>query len=101
MDTVRTLDEILVELVGKLENPQESTIDKKFETEVFGSLKGNEHITQYLRETLSCDVKRYFSASTDDERSQIRGAFSRTAYLLGKITKHNTEDKKKENLRST
>lgn len=99
MDKVRTLDEILIELVGKLENPQESEIEKKFETEVFGSLQGNDYVTQYLRETLNCDIKRYFSASTDIERSQIKGAFSRTAYLLGKIMKHNTMDKQEVNLR--
>ena len=87
MDEKKDLDYILEQLVDILDNPRESEIGNKLEVETFGSLKGNDYLTEYLRKTLGCDVKRYFSASSDNERSQIRGAFSRTAYLLGKIQK--------------
>lgn len=89
----RTIDEILLELADVLDNPMESEIGGNLEVETFGSIKGNDHLTEYLRETLNCDMKRYFSAPTDSARDQIKGAFSRTAYLLGKITKYNKADK--------
>ena len=94
----RDIEEILAELIDVLEDPQESNISKELEASTFGSLQGNDSITQYLRETMSSDIKRYFSVSSDKERDQIKGAFSRTSYLLGKIVTHNTKEKKKENL---
>lgn len=90
----RTIDEILLELADVLDNPMESEIGEDLEVKTFESLKGNDSLTEYLRETLNCDMKRYFSAPTDSSRDQIKGAFSRTAYILGKITKYNKADKK-------
>lgn len=94
----REIDEILKALVGVMDATPENNITKELEASTFGSLQGNDSITQYLRETMSSDIKRYFSVSSDKERDQIKGAFSRTSYLLGKIVTHNTKEKKKENL---
>lgn len=94
MDNKRTIEEILLELADVLDNPMESEIDDKLEVETFGSIKGNDRLTEYLRITLGCDIKRYYAASTDENRNQIRGAFNRIAYLLAKITKYNKADKK-------
>lgn len=104
METKRTIDEILVELSYALDNPIRETIDKKLENEVFNDLKNVSGLQEYLLQTLGSDMKRYFSASTDIERSQVRGAFSRTAYLSGKITaaekmevyKEDTKNKRKD-----
>ena len=91
MDNKRTIEEILLELANALANPIESEISDKLEVETFGSIQGNDHLTKYLRETLNCDMKRYYAASTDENRNQIRGAFNRTAYLLAKITKYSKD----------
>ncbi len=94
----KTIDQILIELVDVMENPFGSSIDKKFENEVFKTLQGSEGFTEYLRETLGQDMKRYFAASTESARDQIKGHFSFAVYLLGSIAKSGDADKLKEEL---
>lgn len=90
MENKRTVDEILLELVDAMDVDMSIGMDKKFETEVFSTLKGSKGFTEYLLETMNQDLKRFFSASSE-EQSGIRGAFSRTAYLRGKLI--NAENK--------
>lgn len=56
-------------------------VDKKAEKELFSRMAEVDGIQDYLRATLSDDVKRYFQASSEPERDQIRGAFNRTLYF--------------------
>jgi len=102
MEAKRTIDEILAELIDALDNPVRETIDKKLEEAVFDDLRKIDSFQEYLQVTLGLDMKRYFSASTDAEREQIKGAFGRTAYLSGKIAgvKKNAEKprRKRDNL---
>lgn len=69
-------------------------LDKKFEKEVFDNVAGIDGVKEYLRDTIAQDVKRYFKASTDSERDQVRGAYSRTLYLRSLIIDPAKIDKK-------
>lgn len=94
----KTIDQILIELVDVMDNPLGSKLDKKFESEVFNTIRGSEGFTEYLRETLGQDMKRYFAASSESARDQIKGHFSFAVYLLGSIAKAGDADKLKEEL---
>ena len=89
----RTVDEILIELVEAMDNELDNGISKELEVATFGSLKGNDQLTQYLRETMNSDIKRHFGAATDGARERITGHFALASYLLGKISQSNTIDK--------
>ena len=94
----RTIDEILVELAEAMDISikNDINIDQKVELKIFTAVRSIEGYTEYLRTTLERDMKRYFSASTDRERDQIKGAFSRTAYLYGKLVKTSEVKETKE-----
>lgn len=81
----RPVDEILVELLEAMGNPLTESLDRKFEIAVFDGLKGTEGLGEYFRLTMGEDIKRYFSAGTDKERDQIKGAFLRTASFRTKL----------------
>lgn len=65
----------------------EPSYDKKEEEELFERLSAVDGLNDYLRSTLVRDRNRYFNASSPLEQMQIKGAFSRTAYLKGKLGK--------------
>lgn len=56
---------------------------------LFQDLARVEGFSEYLKETMSNDIKRYFSAQTDHERNVIRGGFSRTSYLRARLLDSN------------
>lgn len=78
-------DELLKQLVELHDNPLEDELTQEYTKLVFKSIEDTELVLEWLRITMGQDMKRYFSASTDDERAQTKGAFARTAYIKGKI----------------
>lgn len=87
----RPIEEIIVELVEQLPDPRDAFVDRQHEQEireVLGNIRG---LPEFLKMTMSADMRRYFSASPE-EQEQIKGAFRRTAYFLSlAIPKANME----------
>lgn len=75
-----TFEELLQMLANKLD-AFEASVPKGLEREVAKGLSEVEGLTEFLKATLSADMRRHFSASEDEQRA-IKGAFSRTVYLL-------------------
>lgn len=63
----------------------ESRIDKKFEAKLFQDLGSIEDIDDYLKDTMGMDIRHYFltpiGREGDEQRAQIKGAYSRTKYF--------------------
>lgn len=66
-------------------NPLDSELRPEWVEKVFAETKGSDALVEFLYETMGQDMIRYFNASTDAERNQIKGAFSRTKYLRSKL----------------
>jgi len=77
----------LIQLLDELESPHEIKLDTKFQDAIIASLADIEGIDDYLRMTLSLDMKRYFVAQ-DEIKPVIKGGFSRTLDLHNKIIAH-------------
>jgi hypothetical protein len=97
-DKDRTTDEILLELVESMESPLASNLDGKWERKVFEDVRGSDNLLEWCRETMAMDMKRYFSAVDDESRAQIKGAFSRTAYIRGLLVKMGNVKKVKKDV---
>lgn len=71
------------------------TIDenKEEERDLFKRLGEVEGFTQYLRDTMNRDIRRYFNASSPMEQLSARGAFNRTNYLKGLLNRKEAEKK--------
>lgn len=54
-------------------------------TQIFNDVSMVDGFSEYLKDTLKNDLHRSFAAQNDRERDIIRGGFSRTAYILGKL----------------
>lgn len=78
-----TEDELAFALARKLGILDD--IDSEYEKKIFADLKGTDGLVAYLRESAARDKDRYFGAATPAEQMMIRGSFSRTMYLKGKI----------------
>lgn len=87
-------EEELIELSITIFSYGEDTPDKEMEAEMFEDLSGVENFMEYLRQTMFNDVNRYFSASSEANRNQVKGAYSRSMYLRSRVMKAN--EKKKE-----
>ena len=68
-------------------------VDKKVEAQLFSELSTVDGLQDYLRATMSDDVKRYYMASTDTERENVRGAMMRTMYWRSLLRKSNPKKK--------
>lgn len=68
-----------------IDNLFEVSVDKKAEKDLFELLSDVEGFRDYLRATISDDVKRYYGATTPLEQAVIRGAVDRTRYFLKMI----------------
>lgn len=84
----KEVEEKLFELASELGDPFEDSIDPEFEKSVMKDLRNVDGFHEYLRLTMSQDLKRYFAASNDTMRDQIKGHFSLAAYILGQMTKN-------------
>jgi hypothetical protein len=82
MEHKYTFDELVLMIAQTLENPAEASINKGMEREVAKGLSEVVGLKDFLKETMSADMRRYFAAS-EAEQPNIKGAFSRTVYLLG------------------
>lgn len=71
-------------------NIEDINLTKEGEDTILADLAGIDGILDYLRDTMSKDIKRYFAAQTEKERDIIRGAFARVAYLRAEIVKLKT-----------
>lgn len=78
-------EELLIELASLQSNPLDEQITPELTAEVFASLASIEGLLEYFKATMGQDMKRYFAASTDAERSQIKGHYSLAAYMRGKM----------------
>lgn len=88
--TQYTEEELALALATKLGVQDE--IDTDYEKKIFADLKGTDGLVQYLREAAARDKDRYFGATTKEEQLIIRGAFARTMFLVGKITRTDSSD---------
>lgn len=79
-----TQEFLLLEIGKIIGDPMEYSIPKKFEEQFFKDLAAIDRIHEYLDATLAADMRREFS-SPIEQRDLIHGAFSRTAYIKGKI----------------
>lgn len=79
-----TEEELLIELSTFLD-PTEMRMGRTAVADVFERLSNTEGVAEYLRNMMEMDMKRYFAASSDEQRAQIKGAYSRTAYLRSMI----------------
>ena len=78
----RPIEEIMVDIVDSLEDDPISTmIPAAQKAELADTLATVKGLPEYLKKTMSSDVRRYFSAPADQQQ-YIKGAFHRTLYLL-------------------
>lgn len=71
-------------IVDKWGEDLDSSIDKKTEDAIFVKVSEVDGFNEYLRQTITKDIKRYFSA-LPAQQQEVRGALMRTAYIRSKI----------------
>lgn len=76
-----------------------SGVPKELTAAFVKALKNNQDAPEWLRATLSEDVKRYFNAASPVEQLMVKGAYNRTRYLL-KLLQSTPEPKEKKTLKS-
>ena len=81
-DNMKTFEELVDEIAQVLPNPIDGFVEKGLEREVAKSLAEVVGLKEFLKATLSADMRRYFAASPV-EQERIKGSFARTVYLLG------------------
>ena len=69
----------LAKMVGVID------LSKEEENNFFEQLSRVEDVRRFLQGTASKDVQRYFGATDDKQRDLVRGAFTRTVYMLSKL----------------
>jgi len=65
-------------------------VDNTKYKDMFKEINEVDEFKYYLKEAMELDVKRYFTASKE-QQDLIKGAFYRTQYLYNLIVKFNTE----------
>lgn len=68
-------------------------ISKQDEFEMFNKMAEIPGIKEYMRDTMSRDLKRFFSAIDPKQQDQVRGAFSRALYWLGLMDRKHPNEK--------
>lgn len=81
-DNMKDFDKLVEEIAQSLPNPAEGFVSKEQEKAIGKALSEIEGFKEFLKATLSADMRRHFAASPI-EQERIKGAFSRTVYLLG------------------
>lgn len=77
----RPFDEIIAELASAVDNPLNAFVTKEEEREIAETLSTVSGLPAFLKQTMEADVRRYFNAAPEEQK-MIKGAFTRTAYLL-------------------
>jgi hypothetical protein len=67
-------------------------VSRQDEFQIFDEISKIEGIENYLRDTMARDVKRYFTASDDHGRDQVRGAYARTMYWRSLLNRKDVND---------
>lgn len=75
-------------------------VPKELTADFVKALKNNHDVSEWLRLTLSEDVKRYFNAATPVEQLMVKGAYNRTRYILKLLQSSPEKPKEKKTLRS-
>ena len=83
MEDLKTLGDIDMSVSG---------VNPKLLSDFLKGLRGVDGAEDFIRETMSEDVKRYFNASTPMEQLMIKGGYFRMKYLLTQLQK--VDDKK-------
>ena len=96
---MRSFEEILHELVQSMDNPVAAFVSKEQEIAIAKQLSEVEGLADFLKQTLGADMRRYFAA-TPAAQEQIKGAFSRTSYILSLAVPKKNMDLLKEDLTS-
>lgn len=73
------------ELLSRYGDLTEYVIDNSAVIKIFKDLKKVDGYIQYLQSTIAKDILRYFTAVSDLQRENIKGAFARTLYFKNKI----------------
>lgn len=76
----------LEQYLETIDDPLGDGLTEELTNKAFQEIAGCSAFKEYLRLTLNEDIKRHFRAS-EEEQKHIHGAFSRTAYLRGKLLK--------------
>lgn len=76
-----TFDQLVDMLAQTIDDAAEASVPKGLEKEVGKALSEVVGFKEFLRATMSTDMRRYFAASPEEQKN-IKGAFSRTVYLL-------------------
>lgn len=85
-------DQLLNELVTLLGNPFDIDYDDKEAIRIFGEIGKIDGAMELFRSMMARDIKFYFQAQTDLERSNIKGMYARIAYIRGIIKKINEKE---------
>lgn len=83
------IDELLNELVTLTGNPFDIEYDEKEAVRVIIDIGKVDGAMEFLIAMMGRDIKLYFNAQTDLDRAQIKGAYSRTAWIRGIIKNAN------------
>lgn len=87
--TMEDISDLAIQTVGPLF--ADERISREEEFVIFEQMNKIEGLDDYLRNTMSKDVKRYFQASSEKEREQVRGAYARALYFRGLLHKKTLE----------
>lgn len=75
------------EFIKELPSPLDTVIDKDQEALIFKDVANIDGFMEYLRDTMSLDIKRYFS-SPEEQHKLIMGSYYRTKYLYDLCVKN-------------
>lgn len=85
-------DEEIFRLAADTFTHRPDSLEKEWEETIYEDLSRVENIDDYLRSLMFQDMRRYFSASTPMEQQQIKGMYSRSVYMKGRIEKARQDD---------
>jgi len=81
-DNMKTFEDLVEEIAQVLPTPVDGFVEKGLEREVAKSLAEVVGLKEFLKASLSADMRRFFAASPT-EQERIKGHFSCLVYLLG------------------
>lgn len=85
------INELLDELVTLSGNPFDIDYDEKEAVRVIADMGKIEGAMEFFIAMMGRDIKLYFNSQTDLDRAQIKGAYSRIAWMRGIIRNANSK----------
>lgn len=88
--TVEDISELAIKTLGPLFTNER--LSKQDEFQLFNKISELPHAQDYMRDTMSRDLKRFFAATDPRHQDQIRGAHMRVLYFMSLMNRKDPND---------